>query len=354
MASHTRIRSPVVGKSGSVIQDYVDRTFGRFVDLRDPRDPPLTPWTPPPQAGLARVKEHVTERYGVAVKKLTALDCGVYRIDRADGSSWVARLFPPARSLSAVEGDATLLSFLEEHDFPAERLADEEPVSVVDGHPLLVTHFVKGKSPGATAVLGKWQGNALGRLHTLPLERAPTQVGGGWHGLSLDGGGRAADLAVLATLLADLRKLVPAESRPQVDALRDALVALDLCEGLPETLVHADFGGPNVIKSADGSFTVIDWAGAGRGPRIESGGAGSGPLPPAAQTAAIKAYRQHVELTDEELERVEGTLLTHQLVLACWGVCVMPAQLPGVAAQLPHAAPAMHERATRMRKAFTA
>lgn len=273
----------------------MDRAFGRFVHLRNKTDPPLTPWTPPPAAGLAGVKEHLSDRYGVGVKKLAPLDCGVYRVDRADASTWVARVFPPARSLDSVEGDAALLSFLEDHDFPAERLADSEAVSVVDGHPTLVTLFVKGKSPGGTAAVGKWQGDTLGRLHTLPLAKAPRQVGGGWHALSLDGGGRAADLAVLSTLLADLRKLVPAGQRPHVDALTRALADIDLCEGLPRTLVHADFGGPNVLKSADGSFTVVDWAGAGRGPRAESVGAVIGPLPPAAQAAAIKAYRQHVD-----------------------------------------------------------
>jgi Ser/Thr protein kinase RdoA (MazF antagonist) len=342
-----------VSRPGTVIQEYVERAFGRFVELRGEGEPPLTPWTKPPTAGLARVKDHLTERYGVAVRKLGVLDCGVFRVDRADGSTWVARVFPPARSLASVERDAALLRYLGEHDFPAERLADDEPVTVIDGNPTLVTLFFKGKSPGGTAATGTWQGDALGRLHTLPLQGAPKQVGGGWHALSLDGGGRAADLEVLAPLLADLRRLVPTSQRQHVDAVTDALAALDLCEGLPQTLVHADFGGPNVLRSTIGEYQVIDWAGAGRGPRIESVGAVLGPLPPAAQKAAISAYRQHVDLTEEELDRLEGTLLTHQLVLACWGVCMRPDALPGLAAQLPKAGPAMHQRATAMRKAFS-
>ena len=341
-----------MGEPGSVIQEYVDRAFGRFMHLRGKDEPPLTPWTPPPAAGLARVKEHLADRYGVTVKKLKPLDCGVYRVDRGDGSSWVARVFPPARSISAVEDDAAILRFLADHDFPSERLADDEPISEVDGHPVIVTMFIKGKSPGATAVSGKWQGDAVGRLHSFPLDDLPARPGGGWHGLSLEGGGRAADLALLATLLNDLEKRVPADQRKDVDALREALAALDLCEDLPHALVHVDFGGPNVLKSTDGSFTAIDWTGAGRGPRIESVAATIGPLPPTAMRAAVDAYRNHIELTPEELERVEGSLLTHQLVLACWAVAMRPAQLPGVAVQLPKAGPAMRAIATRLRKAF--
>lgn len=337
---------------GSIIQDYVDRTFGRFDHLRGEANPPLTPWTPTPAAGISRLAQHLTDQYECEVKKVKALDSGVYRVDRADGASWVARVFPPARSQEAATDDAAVLAVLEHHDFPAERLAHDEPVSAVDDHAVVVTGFVKGKSPGATGGMGSWLGDALGRLHTLPLGELPQRAGGGWHSLSLEGGGRAADLAMLFDLLADLRQVVSVEDRDHVDALRSALSALDLCDGLPQALVHVDFGGPNVLKSPDGSFTVIDWTGAGRGPRIESVAASIGALPPTAMRAAAKAYRQHVELTAEEMERLEGTLLTHKLVLACWGVCVMPAQLPAVAAQLPQAGPAMAKRAAEVRKAF--
>ena len=349
------VRSRLMGKPGSVIQDYVERAFGRFLHLRSDSDPPFTPWTPPSEAAKARITEHLADRYGVGVKKLTPLDAGVFRVDRGDGSSWVARVFPPARSLAAVEGDAAVLRLLETRAFPAEQLADDDPISVADEHPVLVTKFVKGKPPGATAAVGAWQGDALGQLHSVPLDALPKRrVGGGWHGLSLNGGGRAEDVAILFTLLADLRRLVPADRRKHVDALRDALGTLDLCDGLPQALVHVDFGGPNVLKSPGGSFTVVDWTGSGPGPRIENVAATSGPLPPAAMRAAAKAYRGHVELTPEEFDRLEGTLLTHQLVLACWGVAMMPAQLPVVAAQLPQAGPAMQKRAEQVKKAFAA
>lgn len=343
-----------MGKPGSVIQGYVERVFGRFTHLRSEGEPPLTPWTPTPKAGLARITEHLTARYGVAVKKLKQLDAGVYRVDRADGSSWIARVFPPSRALASTKADATLLAFLAKHEFPAERLADERPVSVVDDHAVLVTEFCKGKTPGATAAVGTWLGDALGRLHALPISKAPKRVGGGWHGLSLDGGGRAVDVAILSDLLADLRRLVKPDQRKDVDALQGALSALDLCEGLPQALVHVDFGGPNVLKSADGTFTVIDWTGAGRGPRMQSVAGSLGNLPPTAMRAAIKAYRHHVEPTAEELDRLDGTVITHKLVLACWAAAVMPAQLPGIAAQLPQAGPAMKKRATAIRKAFAA
>ena len=338
--------------AGSVIQSYVERSFGRFAHLRGKADPPLTPWTPISKAGIARLAEHLERHYGMVIKRVRQLDSGVYQVVPADGSSWVARAFPPARALDSTEQDAAVLAFLADQDFPSERLAHAEPVSVVDDHAVLVTEHVAGKSPGATGAVGSWLGDALGRLHTLEMPGTVSRVGGGWHGLSLDGGGRTADLSILRELLADLRKVVAPRERKAVDALRAALDTLDLCEGLPQALVHVDFGGPNLLKSPDGSFTVIDWTGAGPGPRIESVAGSLGHLPPTARRAAIRAYRRHVEPTVEELDRLEGTLLTHRLVLACWGVTMVPAQLQGIADQLREAGPKLRAAADAIRREF--
>ncbi|HEY6312604.1 MAG TPA: hypothetical protein VIY52_17630 [Streptosporangiaceae bacterium] len=48
-----------------------------------------------------RIARHLQARYGIAVSGLAELDLGVYRVDRADGPAWVARVFPAARAESA-------------------------------------------------------------------------------------------------------------------------------------------------------------------------------------------------------------------------------------------------------------
>jgi hypothetical protein len=52
------------------------------------------------------------------VSRLDQLDVGVFRVDRPDGPSWVARILPAARTVEATEADAGILA-LEHAGFPA-------------------------------------------------------------------------------------------------------------------------------------------------------------------------------------------------------------------------------------------
>jgi hypothetical protein len=136
--------------------------------------------------GLAR---HLRRSYGIEVSAMRALDVAVWRIDRRDGASWVARVFPRERPLAAAPGDAGILLSLERRGFPAERCAQDEAVTVLDVHPVLVTDFVESAdplSPGRQAAL---LGALLGRLHA---EQVSTEVrpGGAWHHLSSTGVGQ--------------------------------------------------------------------------------------------------------------------------------------------------------------------
>ena len=74
----------------------------------------------PAQAGLPA---HLSDTYGIEVTEIAQLDLGVYRVDRADGDSWVARLFPAVRPREHVDGDAEILRWLAALDYPAERPA---------------------------------------------------------------------------------------------------------------------------------------------------------------------------------------------------------------------------------------
>src|SRR5215468_2481299 len=102
-----------------------------------------------------RLLAHLRNRYGIdatTATKLSVHNTYVFRIDRNDGEPWVARAFPPARPRAGVEGDAAILRYLEQHDYPAERLAVDDAVSDFDGSAVLVTRFVEGvQLPGGAA-----------------------------------------------------------------------------------------------------------------------------------------------------------------------------------------------------------
>ena len=68
-----------------------------------------------------RLSAHLRDRYGidpVATTKLSEHKTYVFRIDRTDGSPWVARAFPPARPRAGVEGDAAILRSWSGMTFP--------------------------------------------------------------------------------------------------------------------------------------------------------------------------------------------------------------------------------------------
>src|SRR6202021_1252478 len=120
-----------------------------------------------------RLLPHLRDRYGIdpiAATKLSVHKSYVFRIDRHDGDPWVARAFPPARPRAGVEGDAAILGFLERQDYPAERLAVDDPVSDFEGSAVLVTRYVEGVPLPDGAAKFALMGDLLGRLHALPYD----------------------------------------------------------------------------------------------------------------------------------------------------------------------------------------
>jgi Ser/Thr protein kinase RdoA (MazF antagonist) len=308
--------------------------------------------------GVPRLAAHLSDTYGIAATEIDQLDLGVYRVDRADGPSWVARLFPAVRPRSLVEGDAEILRWLAEVDYPAERLAAPDPVSVLENQPLLVTEYVTPvplyerrtavAAAGGLRVLG-W---LLGRLHT--LEGAPPRAGGAWHHLT-DGDPRA-ELAVVQALVAEAATSVPARGRRRYDAVREAADALDAGDGLTTTFTHPDFVIANVVVPGDGTMVLVDWSGAGRAPRMGSLGfllwsvGFGGDLARVDRT--VDGYRRHVTPEPEELARLEALIAARPIVFEAWGFAMGRKPLAEAAAGLP----AIHERAAaiavRARAAF--
>jgi Ser/Thr protein kinase RdoA (MazF antagonist) len=256
-----------------------------------------------------RLQSHLVSHYGIGVTQTTRLDAGVFLVRRSDGPSWVARRFPAARSKEAVRGDADLLRFLAAQDFPAERLAAPDPLSVLDGQSVLVTEYVEPvpreerraaiKNCGGLRHLGAM----LGRLHTLgDVAGAPSHEGGAWHHLA--DGGPAEEIAVSIRLLDATAEGLPAEDRALCATLRGELDSLDSGDDLPRALVHPDFVLANVVASPDPGLVVVAWGGAGRPPRAWSLAFllfAEGAKNLARVDLVVAGYRDHIDLEPEEL-----------------------------------------------------
>jgi Ser/Thr protein kinase RdoA (MazF antagonist) len=286
--------------------------------------------SPLPARRQAHLQAHLETRYGIEVLGLSELDAGVFRVERPHGPAWVARRFPALRSVEAVAADAAILRFLAEHDYPAERTATTEPLSVLDGQAVLVTEYVdpvpRAQRRAAVRDAGGLRrlGELLGRLHTLPEgPEALSRPGGAWHHLA-DGGPRA-EIDAAGTLLTRTDGFVAADQRRLYDALRAEVDTLDDGAGLPQALVHPDFVLANVVVSPDQGMVLVDWAGAGRGPRVWPlawllFAEGAKDLRRIDLIAA--GYRRHVDLEPEELSRLEALARVRWVILKSWEFCM--------------------------------
>jgi Ser/Thr protein kinase RdoA (MazF antagonist) len=261
---------------------------------------------------------HLAERYGIEPTRISELDAGVWRVERRDGPSWVARVFAPERPIESTEGDALILRALEAHGFPAERCAHPEPVSAYSSQAVLVTEFVdRGQPirPGRTyAILGAM----LGRLHARPARNL--RAGGAWHHLSHTGGPRE-ERAAASALLDEALERVSVRELALYDRLREQVEAADDCHDLPHAFVHPDFVPANAIPTDEGTFVIVDWTGAGRGPRLWSLGFllwAAGARGPRLLDAVISRYRRHVRLEADELARLADAIHGRPLMLECW------------------------------------
>jgi Ser/Thr protein kinase RdoA (MazF antagonist) len=276
---------------------------------------------------MDRLSRHLAREYGFAATLLTELDAGVFRADQAVGPSWVIRVFPEGRPVAEVEADAAILQNLAAAGFPAERCAHPQPVSTLQGLRMLVTEFVApapALRPGQTfAILG-------GLLGVLAARPATTlRVGGAWHPLT--DGDPAAELQAARNLLDEARPLVPVEHRMLYDVLRGELADLPDFSNLPTAFIHPDFVPRNALPTADERLVVIDWAGAGRGPRVWPLGFllyAAGARSPKLVELVISRYRKRVELEPDEIDCLEDAICTRPIVLASWNFCTGRMLLP--------------------------
>jgi Ser/Thr protein kinase RdoA (MazF antagonist) len=275
---------------------------------------------------LVKLRAYLEKRYAVSISGLARLDRGVYRVDRRDGPSWVARVFPAERPLELVRGDAEVLRVLQGEGFPAERPASPEPASAPGGRPVLLTEYIEGAGAKRTVQTMKALGEMIGRLCTLPKRPgALSREAGALHHYSPAGGGPGRELEAAASWLDEADEKSPGHGRKIAGALRKQLSRADDCRGLPGALIHPDPVPNNLIATpADGLF-LIDWTGAGWGPRLSSfalliwsGAIGKDGVSMERVDAAVSGYSTHVRLTGDELARLAGAMRVRPLVFACW------------------------------------
>jgi hypothetical protein len=289
----------------------------------------------------AALKAHLEAHYGIRIAFMAPFDDPASRprgswaghypstllVKREAGSPWVARIFSsPADQVSRVEGDADILRFLASHNFPAERIAHDEPVSVLNGSGLIVTEYVEGGRP--TDAHGRVESPAvqyelarlLGRLHMLPPAGGAVARDGGSE--EHDGGfyvGRPKqDLAAAMNFLASVENAVAPAGHERFEWLRDQVEKADDAEDLPEALTHGNYH-PWAAVGTPGNLVIVGWAGSGRGPRLPALAwllRTSAEVGPDYVDAVMRGYREHVQLTDEELERLPGVLNMRALWLA--------------------------------------
>ena len=272
-----------------------------------------------------RLLAHLQDRHSVevtAVTKISQHNDHVFRVGRSSGDPWIARVYPPARPQAGVEGDAAILRFLERHDYPAERLAVDDAVSNLDGASVLVTGFVDGEDLPDGQEKMSIMGGLLGRLHALEVDDSVSRPGGGAGDDPHWEGSPSQDVMAALSFLDAVDTKVAQPSRDLFDRLREQVLAADAGEGLPEALLHGNLlHNPDHALLAGGGPVAINWKAAGRGPRLADlaylvwgaeWGDGDG------VESAINAYRKHIELTDEELDRLEAVMYLRPLYLTCF------------------------------------
>jgi aminoglycoside phosphotransferase (APT) family kinase protein len=304
------------------------------------------------QLGPAFESSHLEATYGIRVAAITALDAGVFRVDRHDGPSWVARVFPEARPLEGVEGDGAILRRLEDRGFPAERCAHPEPVSTFAGRGVLVTEYVEPAAPLRPGRPAAFLGALLGRLHANP--GTGLRAGGAWHHLSFTGGPREEGQAAIK-LLDDALPRVGVRLLPLYDRLRDDVEATDDCQDLPHAFVHPDFVPANAIPTPDQRVVIVDWAGAGRGPRLWSLGFllwAAGARSPRLVDVVVSRYRKHLTLEPEELARLAGAIHSRPRMLECWAFATGRRELSDAMQRIAHARGLAEAIAGQARRAF--
>jgi Ser/Thr protein kinase RdoA (MazF antagonist) len=175
------------------------------------------------------------------------------------------------------------------------------------GRHLLVTEYVEPTpAPGPGFILA-WCAGLLARLATRSARDLPS--GGGWH-----------RLGATPSHEVDEALRLGGQIGPSVGELVDTLADADDGTGLPEALIHADLTPPNAVPRGDQPPVIIDWIGVGRGPRVWPLAFLLFAAGPRGARRGLDRYTRSISLSEEELCRLPGMLITRPLALDLWSV----------------------------------
>jgi Ser/Thr protein kinase RdoA (MazF antagonist) len=217
-----------------------------------------------------------------------------------------------------------VLALLERHNFPAERLVRTHSGSlfVVDGAlTILVTTFVGGNPVDYSPVSLGALAATVGRLHAIRIAQS-------------DNGSliRPAEMLPESELAYARRRLdgvancVPPTFNERYHDIRAAINQFDVPGDLPVALLHNDCHPANARRLADGSVVLVDWEGAGWGPRvidlgfllvsgeIEAFRPNRLPANPARVGAIVDGYRDYIRPTMAELEWLPAAIRFRSIV----------------------------------------
>jgi Ser/Thr protein kinase RdoA (MazF antagonist) len=202
-------------------------------------------------------------------------------------------------------------------------------VSDLDARQVLVTEWAppvpRDQRRAAIRAAGglRQLGALLGQLHAFPAGGgAPARPGGAWHHLA--DGLPSAEVAAAGQMLVHAAPLFSdGGQQAAFGELRAEIDAIDTADALPEALTHPDFVLANVVATSDG-MVLVDWAGAGRGPRAWSLAFllyAEGAKDLRRVDLVLDGYRRHVELTIAELGRLAALIAARPLIFTAWAVC---------------------------------
>ena len=229
---------------------------------------------------------------------------GQFVVERTTGPAWMVRCFGTGRPFDRVVGDGAVLAHLEHNEVAAERVVRTRQGSLalpLDGMSLLVTQFVEGVEPDGTADQLRELGETLGRLHALSQPRTDRYL------TRQAGSTPKEDLAFARSRLQQVASRVDDQRRQEFDRLRAAVDTTRDCERCPSSLVHPDAHAGNAVLTNDGTIVLVDWDGAGQGPRIASLGwllFDAGLRHPEGVEAVLDGWCRHQRPTPIEVDRL--------------------------------------------------
>jgi len=212
----------------------------------------------------------------------------VFHVQRLLEPDWIARMYPvtaPAPSQDGVLALANLLVFLEQHQYPAERV-----VRTFDGslttqseqwHMLVTTYLGSSLQAWQPASTAGTTLTSLDAAHAMHDPQLLSQIGallGQLHALDATGPAAeqmispglqaATELAWASSELARLQPRVPAHLQDEYAQLTTRIQQVRRFDECPQTIIHGDCHLGNVVGTPTHGYSFVDWEAAGRGAAV--------------------------------------------------------------------------------------